>query len=599
MIKVEIKKNQILIKGHAGYADFGKDIVCAAVTSIASGLFYECSSLSEIEIPNTVTSIGSNALECCAFVELTIPASVTSIDYFAMNYNNYLKKVTFEGSITTGDHDILSYCPMLEEVVFNGNMTTIYQSMFENDAKLSKIILPSTVTTIGYGAFSGCSSLKSINIPEGVTTIYGEAFKDCKLFTTITLPTTLTEIKSDAFKGCYALAEVYNLSTDLTVTAGSDSNGMVAYYAKAIHTSSTDPSSIVTDTNGYVFLYDGAKGYLIGYTGSSYRLDLPNSFEYNGTEITSYEISAYAFYQNKNIYSIKIPASVTAIGENAFKECFHLVEIYNTSSLEITRGNSSNGYVSYYALVVNQSNTADSILIFDANEYVFAIADGVNCVIGYTGTATDLVIPGQFTYNDVIYTDLFINRYSFAYSNITSLVVSSGVKKLGQYAFAYNYSLKSVEVADTVVNFDYHPFYACYAVEYVKGSSRICAYIGNPYNYSDKNYSYNDYLTTVIITKGNSIDSYAFCKNTSLKTIVIPVTVTGIGTYSGNTFYNVTLEKIFYGGTRSQFYNIQGIYYSGNDTAITNATKYFYSEETPTDTENNYWHWVDDVPTPW
>ena len=34
MIKVEIKDNLITIKGHAGYDDKGKDIVCASVSSI-------------------------------------------------------------------------------------------------------------------------------------------------------------------------------------------------------------------------------------------------------------------------------------------------------------------------------------------------------------------------------------------------------------------------------------------------------------------------------------------------------------------------------------------------------------------------------------
>lgn len=34
MIKVELKDNLITIKGHAGYDDKGKDIVCASVSSI-------------------------------------------------------------------------------------------------------------------------------------------------------------------------------------------------------------------------------------------------------------------------------------------------------------------------------------------------------------------------------------------------------------------------------------------------------------------------------------------------------------------------------------------------------------------------------------
>ena len=37
MIKVNIKNNIIVITGHAGYDDFGKDIVCAGVSAIVTG----------------------------------------------------------------------------------------------------------------------------------------------------------------------------------------------------------------------------------------------------------------------------------------------------------------------------------------------------------------------------------------------------------------------------------------------------------------------------------------------------------------------------------------------------------------------------------
>ena len=36
MIKVEVVKNRISILGHANYADYGKDIVCAAVSSVVT-----------------------------------------------------------------------------------------------------------------------------------------------------------------------------------------------------------------------------------------------------------------------------------------------------------------------------------------------------------------------------------------------------------------------------------------------------------------------------------------------------------------------------------------------------------------------------------
>jgi len=34
MIKARVKENEITISGHAGFADYGKDIVCASVSSI-------------------------------------------------------------------------------------------------------------------------------------------------------------------------------------------------------------------------------------------------------------------------------------------------------------------------------------------------------------------------------------------------------------------------------------------------------------------------------------------------------------------------------------------------------------------------------------
>ncbi|MCR5462661.1 MAG: leucine-rich repeat domain-containing protein [bacterium] len=573
------------------------------VTSLASGLFYGCKSLAEIEIPESVISIKSNALEDCGFVELVIPSSVTSIGNLSLAYNKKLEKVTFNCAFT-GDGYILYNCPVLKEVVFNGNITSVPGYIFQDDTKLTTVTLPDTVTIIYGYAFDGCSSLKSINIPSSLTTIGPSAFKNCLLLKSIILPEVLESIETEAFSGCYGLIEVYNLSTTLTVTIGSDENGCVAKYAKAVHTSLTEPSAIITDENGYVFLYDGEKGYLIGYVGTSRCLDLPTSFTYNETTISEYEIASYAFYQNKDIYSIKIPASVTAIGEKAFTDCYHLVEIYNLSNLDIKASRpslnygKSNGDLGYFAYIVHTSYEDESVVVFEG-DYGFMYVDGIGYIVGYLGNSTELVLPTSFTYNENTITDLYVHAYGFANSNITSLIVPDGIVKFGQYAFAYNHSLKHVEVSNTVVNNDYHPFYDDYNVEYYKGSAYMAYYIGNPYQRSSTSYSYNDSLTTVIITSGRSISSYAFCNNSSLKTIVIPVSVTSIGTSSGNVFYNVPLEKIFYEGTSEQFFNISGLWVNGNDTAISNATKYFYSEEAPTDTENNYWHYVDGVITIW
>ena len=60
MIKVNIKQNRVIITGHAGYDEYGKDIVCASVssiviTSVNAALKLENNSLEYIEEKDKLT----------------------------------------------------------------------------------------------------------------------------------------------------------------------------------------------------------------------------------------------------------------------------------------------------------------------------------------------------------------------------------------------------------------------------------------------------------------------------------------------------------------------------------------------------------------
>ena len=104
------------------------------MTSIDDRTFYQCTSLTSVEIPSSVTSIGNSAFyECTGLTSITIPNSVTSI-----------------GSWT------FYYC-----------------------TNLTSIEIPSSVTSIGIAAFYYCTSLSTITIPNSVTSIGDWAFADC------------------------------------------------------------------------------------------------------------------------------------------------------------------------------------------------------------------------------------------------------------------------------------------------------------------------------------------------------------------------------------------------------------------------------------
>ena len=159
-----------------------------------------------------------------------------------------------------------------------------------------------------------------------MTSIGDYAFYGCSGLTSIAIPDSVTSIGSNAFYGCYKLVEVYNKSK-LNIVAGSSGNGYVAYYAKNVYTQEGG-SKLTTDENGFVFCYDGATGYLVGYTGDKTKLVLPEGFiAYNGVQVNTYEINRFAFYNCSGLTSITIPDSVTSIGYAAFYNCSGLTSI--------------------------------------------------------------------------------------------------------------------------------------------------------------------------------------------------------------------------------------------------------------------------------
>lgn len=84
MIKVDVKKDQVIITGHAGYDEFGKDIVCASVTSIATTTI------------NAIVRIDSSAIEFKAdegFIKIDILKHDNLIDILILNMIELLKEL--------------------------------------------------------------------------------------------------------------------------------------------------------------------------------------------------------------------------------------------------------------------------------------------------------------------------------------------------------------------------------------------------------------------------------------------------------------------------------------------------------------------------
>ena len=233
------------------------------ITSILSEAFRNCSSLTSITIPEGITFIGYSTFEgCSSLTSITIPSSVTSIGHDAFNRCSSLTSVTIPSSVTSMDYLIFHDCPKLKTAgpigggynIEFGWTTSIPTNAFHGCSSLTSITIPSSVTRIGGSAFVNCSSLTSITIPSSVTIIGSNTFWGCYSLTSITIPSSVTQIADSAFSGCSKIETINCLcSSAPKVSSTAFGSGSSNYTGKDV----TGPKTL--------YVPAGATGYDTGY----------------------------------------------------------------------------------------------------------------------------------------------------------------------------------------------------------------------------------------------------------------------------------------------------------------------------------------------
>ena len=189
-------------------------------TRVIYSAFFNCSSLTEVTIPNSVTEIGNSAFSgCTSLTSVTIPDSVTKIKDYAFEDCTKLTSVNISNiaswcniTFVTPDANPLFYAEKLyvnnelvTDLVIPDAVTEIKSYAFYSFLGLTSVTIGENVTEIGYSAFAYCNSLKSVTIPNRVTKIEGYAFRFCLSLTSIIIPNSVTSIESSAFDFCTSL----------------------------------------------------------------------------------------------------------------------------------------------------------------------------------------------------------------------------------------------------------------------------------------------------------------------------------------------------------------------------------------------------------
>ena len=420
----------------------------------------------------TVSGIGT-----CTDTEILIPTTynglpVVSVEASAFLNNTAITSVVLPDSITSIGEKAFNGCESLTSVLFgkNSQLSSIGPGAFNYCYSLESITIPESVTNIGSDAFIYCYGLRSVTFGENsqLTSIGDGAFNWCESLESITIPASVTSIGEWAFVECYRLVEVWNLSK-LNITAGSEDNGYVGYYAKRVETEPSE-SYVYTDENGYVIYYDGKVKALINYTGNETKLTIPD-------DIT--EINGYAFSYCESLKSITVPDSVTSIGDWAFCCCAKLTSITIPDSVTSIGDGAFNWCESLESITIPDGvksignhafagcSALESITIPDS---VLNIGD--SAFEGCTALES-ITIPGSV---------LSIGDNAFKECTaLESATISEGVKSIGDNAFYNCTNLVNVSLPDSLTSISFNTFYGCTNLQtYDDGTAY---YLGNSENH--------------------------------------------------------------------------------------------------------------------
>jgi len=143
---------QLTSKGKTLDKYMGKDtnvVVPEGITTIA-GFAFDSTSVKTVVLPNTVKKIGNYAFsDCSKLTQINIPSSVTSIEDCAFNKCSSLKEIVFPGSVKKLPDRVCDYCNALTKVVVEEGITEIKASAFSFCENLTDIFLPMSLTKIG------------------------------------------------------------------------------------------------------------------------------------------------------------------------------------------------------------------------------------------------------------------------------------------------------------------------------------------------------------------------------------------------------------------------------------------------------------------
>ena len=171
-----------------------------SLESIGYSVFYGCENLTTLNLPVNLKYVYDLAFSYSGITELIFPEGMKKIR--DMEYTKNLKKIEIPNTVT----EIGSFygCSSLESIVIPDSVQDNFLAEFSRCTSLKTCVLPDSL----FGAkFDDCSSLEEIIIPSGKIMYPG--FENCSSLKSVTIGENVTEISSWVFRNCPVLETVH------------------------------------------------------------------------------------------------------------------------------------------------------------------------------------------------------------------------------------------------------------------------------------------------------------------------------------------------------------------------------------------------------
>ena len=344
--------------------------IAKAEAATLTGALVIPTSVTEAEVTYAVTSVADYAFQDQSITSVTIPSSIMSIGDWAFRDCYSLTNISIEDSENALSMTAGYYSPFS---AYNANTY-----ITERNVYIGRNLTLSETSSV-------FDAITSVEFGSNVTTINSSLFYQAVKLSSVTIGNGVTTIGDCAFQEAGTSVE------EMVVTMGS---GVTSIGEKAFY--SCNHLKAVT---------------------------LPSSLT---------EIKAYAF-QSTGLTRITIPASVTNLGDWAFRDCYSLANIRiedSSNALSITAG-----YWSPFS-----AYNAD-IYITERNVYI-----GRNLTLSETSSVFDGITSVEFGPNvTTISQSMFYQA-----TNLSSAIIGSGVTTIGDQAFWGCSKLTSVNICEGV-----------------------------------------------------------------------------------------------------------------------------------------------------